>query len=250
MAALTYTTLQTTLLVALSQAPSPYNVIPPDFAQLYPQAITYAEGRIYRDLVPVANRQQNSSLSTTASSRTLDLTAISPLVVEGFALITPSGTSNPKLGTRVQFDAASLDAIDLFWPNESVTVAPQNADWYNRSWAMRDDHTIVFCPTPDAVYTVELTGMFQPAALSSTNATTYLSTVYPELLTAACMIWLTGALLRNFGASADDPKMALSWEKTYAQDLLPKVLEEEQRRRSQGVGWSANPPSQAQPQRT
>ena len=51
MAALTFTTLETNLLSALAQLPPPHNVIPPDFAQPYPQAINYAEGLFYKACV-------------------------------------------------------------------------------------------------------------------------------------------------------------------------------------------------------
>ena len=234
--ALTWNTLQTALLSALAQSPPPYNVIPPDFTQLYPQATSYAEGRIYGDLVMLGQRQQNTSLTTTPTSRNLNLAAMTnsaggPLIVlEGVALITPSGQSSAALGTRITFDEASLDMIDLIWPVEATTLAPGSADNIGRYWAMRDANTVVLAPTPDAAYTAEITGTYQPTPISSGNPTTYLSTTYPDLLLAACMVWLSGALMRNFGSQADDPKMALSWEAEY-QKLVTNALEEETRRR-------------------
>jgi len=244
MAAQTWSSLQTSLLVMLSQAPSPYNQIPADFAVLYPQATSYAEGRIYQELVPLNYRKQNTSLVTTPASRTLNLTFASQTVlsVEGFALIIPSGTTNPALGTRIIYDPSSLDVIDMVWPQESVTVAPEAADWIGRYWALLDDQTLVFAPTVPAVYTAVITGDFEPVPISPTNPSTYLSSVYPELLQAACMVWLSGALTRNFGAQADDPRQAMSWETQY-KTLLGSSLLEEQRRRLQGVGWSQNAPA-------
>ena len=56
MAALTWTTLQTALLAITVKAQPPYNVVPPDFAYLYPQATSYAEGRIYKDIPFLATR--------------------------------------------------------------------------------------------------------------------------------------------------------------------------------------------------
>jgi hypothetical protein len=244
MAAQTWTSIQNSLIAMLSQAPPPYNQIPGDFVTLYPQATSYAEGRIYREIVPVNERSQNTSLSTIAASRVLSLAPTSQLVlsVEGFALLYPSTVSNPALATRIIFDASSLDVIDVVWPQESVTMDPSQADWIGRYWSMLDDQTIVFAPTVPAAYTVALTGNFAPIPISAANPTTYLSTVYPELLQAGCMVFLTGGLLRNFGAQSDDPKMATSWNSTY-QDLLMSAVGEEQRRRMQGVGWSQYMPA-------
>jgi hypothetical protein len=249
MTAFTYASLQTSLLVMLSQAPSPYSSIPADFTTLYPVAISNAENRIFRELVPVSNRQQNTTLATTAANRTLDLSGIAPLVVEGFALLSTTGVQIP-------FDAASLDAVDIIWPDSTITMDPTQADWAGRFWAMLDAVTIVFAPTVPGVYTAMVTGLFLPPSLASfatsapTTGTTYLSSVYPDLLQAACMAWLAGGLLRNYGAQADDPRQAMSWE-TYFTTTMKDCVLEEQRRRGQGVGWSANMPTPvAQPPRT
>lgn len=244
MAAQTWTTLQTSLMVMLEQGSAPYNVIPSDFATLLPQATSYAEQRIYREMVPLNERGENTAFTTTAGLRYVSLTGAAQAVlsVESFALIYPAGTTTASAGTRILFDAASLDVIDIVWPQSSVTMDPSQADWIGRYWAMLDDHTIVFSPTVGAAYTILLTGNFAPVPISVTNPTTYLSTIYPELLQAACMVWLAGALQRNFGASADDAKMALSWESTY-KELLASAVAEEQRRRMAGVGWSQNMPN-------
>jgi len=231
MAALTWTTLQTALLAALVKAQPPYNVVPPDFAELYPQATSYAEGRIYKDIVLLATRDQDTTLTNTANSRTISLSGMTtPIIVpEGMALITPTG-AGAATGNRVWYDMTSLDVIDLTWPQESVTVEPNVADWTPRYFAMRDAQTIVFCPTAALSYTVELTGLFQPPPISSTNPTTYLSTVYPELLEMACMVFLTGSLMHNWSAQSDDPRQSVSYEAQY-QTLMTKALNEEMRRR-------------------
>ena len=245
MAAQTWTTIQNMLLVSLSQAVSPYTLIPTDFVTLYPQATSYAEQRIYRDLVPLNERTENTSLSTTTASRTINLTGASQtiLTVESLAVVYPAGTTNPALGTRIHFNSATLDAIGLIWPQESVTMDPSTADWIGRYWAMLDDHTLVFCPTLNNAYTAIITGTFEPIAISASNPTTYLSAVYPDLFEAACMVFLCGGLLRNFGAQSEDPRQAQSWETQY-QLLLKGAVTEEQRRRMQGAGWSQYVPAQ------
>lgn len=245
MAALTWTTLQTELLVALVQAPSPYNVVPPDFASLLPRATSYAESRICAEIPMLANRTQDTSRSTTSGSRQLNLSLMTnPLVVqEGLALITPTGTS-AAAGTRYPYDKTTLDFIDLFWPTEATTLDPSLADNIGRYWAPLNTgpassvtieggaatSIIVIAPTPDGIYTAECTGLFQPTPISLANQSTYLSTVYPDLLVAGCMVFLEGTLRRNFGAQASDPKEALSWEGQYI-TLRDAAAFEEARRR-------------------
>lgn len=240
MAGQNWTSIQTSVLVALAQASSPYNVIPPNFAAQFPQATSYAELRIYRDLVMLCTRQQNTSLTTTAGSRQINLANMvnssgGPIIVpEGLSLISPAGTTNPALGTRVQYTESSLDWVDYVWPGEALTMSPVSAEWIGRYWAMRDDHVMVISPTPDspgaAVYTAEITGLFQPTPISAGNPTTYLSTNYPDILEVAILIFLSGALQRNFGAQADDAPAAMSWEKQY-QTLIVGAKNEEMRRR-------------------
>lgn len=236
MAAQTWTSLQTACLAFTVKAQPPYTTVPLDFATVFPQATSYAEGRIFRDIPMLANRQDNSTLTTVAGSRQLNLanmtnTSGGPIIVpEGLSLIVPSGTSNPAVGTRVPYDMASLDVIDLIWPNEATTVTPSLTDFSPRFWALRSGLAMVIAPTPDAAYTAVVTGLYQPTPISATNTTTYVSTYYPDLLEAACMVFLVGALLHNFGAQSDDPRSGLSWEQLY-QNLLGPARDEEARRR-------------------
>lgn len=221
---LTWTTLQNTVAAALVQAPSPYTALPSDFVTLFPQATSYAEGRIYGDLVMLAQRVQDVSQSVTSGVRTISLSSFvnTMVVVERVALT--------AAGTQWQYVLASLDFVDMFWPATAVTMSPSAADQVGRFWAMRDDHTIVLAPTPDATYVAQVTGLVQPASISATNPTTYLSTVYPDLMTAACMVWLSGALMRNYGSQSDEPQMAQSWESQYTH-LVSNAQGEERRRR-------------------
>lgn len=224
MSALTYATLQTELLVALAQAPPPYNVVPPDFASLYPRAISYAESRICQEVPFLANRSQNTSLATAPGSGQLDLSTLTPPIVvqEGLSLVTSTGSW--------AFDKATLDFVNLFWPNPAITMDPGKADNIGRYWALLNDRTVVIAPTPDAAYQAVSTGLFQPTPLSATTPSTYLSTNYSDLLVAACMVFMEGTLRRNFGAQADDPKSAMSWEGQY-QTLVGACAFEEARRR-------------------
>lgn len=233
MAAQTWDSLKTMLLATLVNAQPPYTAGTAGFDVLFPQATSYAEGRICRDIVFLANRAVNTSLVTIAGSRVVDLSSLAPALIapEGFALVTPAGTTNPALGTRVPFDLTSLDVIDEIWPIEAQTRPPSITDWSPRYWALGpDQQTIVCCPTPDQVYTVALTGLFPPTPISETNQSTYLSETYPELLEAACMVFLSGALQHNFSAKSDNPEMAISWATEY-RILMESAKMEELRRR-------------------
>jgi len=216
--------------------------------QAMPRIIEQGEGRCYRALVFLATRTQNATLSFTAGNRELDFSGITPtlMVIEGVAALTPVG-SNQANGYKRTFDVTDLDSIDMLWPQPSVTYSPVTASF--RYWAMKDDHTIVVCPTPDDTYKVELTGIFMPEPISATNQSTYLSTVYPELFFASLMI-AVGGFLRDYGQASDDPKLAVSWEAQF-EKFRDLATAEEQRRRSAGIGWTANLPTLlAQPQQS
>lgn len=234
MRAYNYYTLQDALVAALAQAPYPYTVLPPDWPTMYESALLYAEHRISRDLVLLAERVIDDTLTTVAGNRYLDMSMMywgQLTVVENVSLISPAGASIDQ-GTRISFDACSLDALDVAWPQQSQVYPPDQSTWIGRYWAMRDDHLVALAPTPDDAYVAVFTGLRYPISLSRCKTTTYISTWYPDLLFAACMIWLSGALKRNFGSQADDPQQAMSWERTYTMDLLPPAKDEELRRRS------------------
>lgn len=240
MAGLTWTTLQTELQAICARIPAPYTVTDQAFQTLFPQATQYAENRIYRDIPMLAQRTQDTSLVTASGSRSIDLsaTALPAIVPERLALLIPAGATLGT-GTQVQFIPVSLDFIDMVWPQQNTTMAPAAA--VATYWALRDDHTAIVAPTPDAIYTVVLTGLFQQTPIGAGNPTTYLATIYPELMTAACMVFISGALLRNYGSQADEPRMALSWESQY-QALMQAARAEELRRRAQGTFPLDNPP--------
>lgn len=248
MTAITWDTLETTLLAVIARSPFPYTVIPGDFATLLPQATSYAENRIYREMPMLAQRTQDSTLSTTGGKRTVSLkgTTLPVLVPERVAIV--SG------GTTYQCIPTSLDFLDMYWPAQQATLPPANAT--GLYWAIIggvdsdfSSPTIAIAPTPDQTYTITVTGLFQQKPISDTNQQTYLSTVYPELLTAACLVWLSGALLRNYaaagipgGSAPDEPGMPVYWESQYAV-LLKAAQAEEVRRRQQGTDWLDRPPA-------
>lgn len=249
MAALTWTTLQTELQAIIARTPYPYTVVDGAFSTLFPQATSYAEQRIYHDIPMLAQKAQDTSLTTTAGVRSVNLsgTALPAIVPERLALLTPAGATLAN-GAQIVAEPASLDFMDMFWPQQSQTQAPDQAPAIY--WCLRDDQTAIVAPTPDAAYTVVLTGLFQQTPISAGNPTTYLATNYPELMTAACMVFISGALLRNYGSqgapSPDEPGMSVSWESQYI-TLKGIAQAEELRRRQLGTDWLDRPPMPAPP---
>jgi len=65
--------------------------------------------------------------------------------------------------------------IDEYNKDRSDTGTPQ----YYANW---DQNTMIFAPTPDAAYEIELWYNKTPDRLSSSNTTTWLSTYAPEIL--------------------------------------------------------------------
>lgn len=239
---MTYDELQQSLLILTSRASAANNYAPPtDFVNILPRALEYGQNRIFREMTFLATRAEDSSLTFSGNTRSLTLSAATTIILvpEGLSILTPIGAV-PPLGRRVGTTQGSLDLIDVFFPDESQTADPTNKSilFY---WAMKDADTIVVGPTPNDTFGAAITGLFQPAGISATNQTTYVSLVYPELLEAACMIYLSG-YLRNFGAQSDTPQMAQSWETQY-KTLAADARAEEERRRGAGQGWSQNTPT-------
>lgn len=213
-----------------------------NYNTILPRCIEYAELMIYRDpdLNLLHDRETLATSVTTSGTRTFTLpTAI--IIAEQVMALTPAGATSAN-GTRITYLPASVDYINLIWPNASATATPGTAGYPQPVFAMLDDTTCVLAPTPDATYTMEVTGIFRPATLAQSNAaTTYLTTAYPDLFLAASMIYMTG-VMKDYGAQSDDPQMATSWTAQYNQ-IKRNGATEEARKRQAGVGWTAYPPT-------
>jgi hypothetical protein len=208
-----------------------------EYTTALPTIISKAELRIYRELDISATSATNASLVFTPGSRILSLTGMSgqtlnglpvaypyPVSVEGLSAIVPAWKM-PPYGTRVRFQPVSLSFIDLTWPNESVVSTPGNPFAY---FAMLDDQTLIVAPTPDLQYGAEVQGFWRPAPMSAANPQSWLGDHLSDLLVDACMVEVAG-WMQNFGQQADDPKLALSWEQRYQQDLKSAGTEEMRR---------------------
>jgi hypothetical protein len=206
-----------------------------DFVQVLPSVIDYAEQRIYREL-DILNTVVRSTGVLSVGSRTFNLpTSLGRYVVtNGINIITPASTVTPDEGTRNPAVPASRDMLDSIWPSTTGAGVPAY-------YAMITDQQVIFGPAPDASYTAEVIGTIRPTPLSSSNETTYLTLYLPDLFVAASMIFISG-WQKNFGAQADNPQMASSWQAQY-EKLFPSANVEEQRKRFASGAWGSLQPT-------
>lgn len=221
-----------------------------NFLAILPSTFAYADGRIYRELDMLNANVRDGSSSTAASNRNFNLpTALGAfLIVDGINIITPAETA-PDSGTRIPLIPVSRDFLDMTWPSTSGATVPQYFAYISQNTQLSPAQTqIILGPWPDAAYRVEVIGKIQPEVLSSTNTSTWLTENLADLYIAACMIYLSG-FMHNFGAQADEPKAAQSWEAQY-QQLRESAGVFEARKRWAGASWSSKQiEAQAQPQR-
>ncbi len=222
----------------------------PRFVIALPDIITDSEQRLYRELGFISTIVRDSSAALTASNRNFTLpvgTATTGptgpfVVVDGINVISPAGTSNPDSGTRNQLTPVSKEFLDASWNSVTGSTVPAY-------FAMINQASIIVGPWPDDAYQMEVIGEQRPAPLSATNTTTFLSLYLPDLFMSASMVFGC-AYQKNWGAMADDPKMALAWE-AHTQVLLRSAQVEEARKRFTAEGWSSKEPAPlATPPRT
>lgn len=214
-----------------------------NFTTNLPNAIDYAEQRIYRELDLLSTVTRDSSAALTAGTRTFSLpSSIGTFVtVKEINIITPAGTAADS-GTRNPAVPTSEAMLDLCWGSVTGSTVP-------RLFAMLDQGTVLFGPWPDQAYKVEVVGTIRPAPLSTTNVTTFLSVYLPDLFLQAAMIFVS-ATKGNFGAMSHSPQEAQSFETQY-QSLFKSAMVEELRKKFQGDAWTSQEPSPiAQPPRS
>lgn len=212
----------------------PNNQIDQNFTNILPSVIDYAEQRLYRELDLLSTIIADSSIKFTAGNRLVQMpTAPHFIVLQQVNVITPSGSS-PSAGERNALTSVSKEYLDAVWSSASGSGVPEN-------YAMFTDQSFIVGPWPDDEYTIELTGTIRPSPLSKTNQTTFLSEYLPDLFMAASMIFVAG-YQQNFGAQADNPQMAQSWENQY-QLLKASANLEEIRKKYQSTGWTPKQPS-------
>ena len=208
----------------------------PEFQIILPQCITYAENRMYRDLDFLFTSIATTAYSTTIGSRDIVVPQGTFVVPEQINIITPAGTTDPDLGTRVPLLPTTKEFLDACYG--SGLAANRGVPQY---WVPFDDYHFLVGPYPDASYTCEIVGTYRPDSLSVSNKTTFISLYLPDLFIMASMIYIS-AYQRNFGRANDDPQMAITYESQYTA-LLAKADLEENRKKFEAAAWSSQEPS-------
>lgn len=211
-------------------------------AAIFPEWVLSAEGRIVRELNLVAANVRDSSASTTAGSRNFNLpTSLGTfLIVSDINVITPASTA-PESGTRNRLTPASLAVLDWTYPSSTGSTVPTQFAYATQdTYISPAQSQIVFGPWPDATYRVEVVGVIQPAGLTSTNTTTWLSVNLYDVLFKAVMVEAT-AWQMNYGASgADNPQQATTWEAAYKTAVTSAGTWQARARFASG-SWTAQP---------
>jgi len=207
----------------------------PNFVEILPQMITYAENRIYRDLDLLTTVTAISSYITSSNARTLTFPIADFITIQEANVISPAGTTVPNNGARNPMLPVTKEWINYTYPSSASAGLPGY-------FAMFDQNTIILGPWPNNAYTIELVGTFRPNSLSSGNPTTFVSTYLPDLMIMASMIYIS-AFQRNFiSAAANDPQMPVNYETQY-QTLLKGAMVEEARKKFQSSGWTSMSPA-------
>jgi hypothetical protein len=207
------------------------------FTTMLPGMIDYAEQRIYRELDLLYT--QVTDATTTASSGNRNFAVPSAtgnpyIIVDNINIITPS-TALSSNGTRNQLTPVSREFLDIAYPSgQTVTGVPE-------FWAMASNTEILFGPSPDAGYTVEVIGVQRPSPLSSANSSTILTQYVPDLFIAASMVFGMG-FQKDFSAQGDNPQGGVSWEAQY-KTLFQSASVEQARAKFQSEGWTSDSPS-------
>jgi len=207
----------------------------PNFVEILPQMITYAENRIYRDLDLLETVTSISSYTTTQNARTVTFPIADFITVQEVNVITPAGTTVPDFGTRVTLLPVTKEWMNYNYVSNTSASVPAY-------FAMFNQNTIILGPWADDTYTIEIVGTFRPDSLSAANTSTFVSLYLPDLLIMASMIYIS-AFQRNFiSAAANDPQMPVNYETQY-QTLLKGAMVEEARKKFQSSGWTSMSPS-------
>lgn len=220
-----------------------FNATDTNFLANLPSCIDYATDRITRELNLLNTVTTNSTLTTTIGTRIVNLASLNPIfnVLQDINVLTPAGTTNPNLGSRVPLTIQSRAFMNQVYGSSTVTGVPQY-------FAMVTDQSIMVGPYPDQDYNLEIVGTVRPVPISPTNASNWISLYLPDLFLAASMIQMS-AFKMNFGAESDDPQQAQSWEAQYTK-LRDSAGVEDAMRKYYSTGWSQDLPTAYNPART
>jgi hypothetical protein len=145
--------------------------------------INDAEFRILRDVDSDNNRRYATALLATGGTRFIQ-TPDNTLVIRSAQIVDSDGVGQANNRDFLQWRDTSF--MSEFNP-KGETGVPKYYSWW-------DKNHIVFAPTPDTNYTIQLNYILKDEGLSSTNTTTYISLNFPNGLLYACLVEAYGFL--------------------------------------------------------
>ena len=144
--------------------------------------INDAEFRILRD-VDSDNNRRYATANLVVNTRFIQ-TPDNALVIRSAQIIDSDGTASANNRDFLQWrDTSFMSEFN----NLESTGAPKYYSWW-------DKNHLVFAPTPDQTYEIQLNYILKDPGLSSTNTTTYLSLNFPNGLLYACLVEAYGFL--------------------------------------------------------
>ncbi len=217
------------------------------FQGILPRAFEYASNRIYRELDLLTTTVSTVGAAFTAGNGRLDVPT-QFMSVQYVNLVTPAATSGDA-GTRYPMERVSPEFMDFTWPTAATTSGspsiPTKYCFYGTTgtsaFSSSGALTMRVSPAPSTAYVAEFIGPVRPLVLSQSNPNTILTTRFPDLFLAACMIYLS-AYQRDWGGQSSDPAASQSWEAQYSR-LREGVMVEVERQKSQAPGWSTHTPT-------
>lgn len=153
---------------------------------------------------------------------------------QGFVGTTAQGSGTPLPSGYLALK--SMQVVDGY--GNIHTLLYKDAQWIYTNYPLRqqqqmpayvarDGQQFIFGPAPDTVYSLVGTYYQQSPALSSTNPTTWMTSICPDLLLAACMIELQPFL--------KDAKALKTWKAIYTAKLQALVNLDQSERVSAGT---------------
>ena len=216
----------------------------PNFQNIIPQMLNYAELRISRDVDFLATQNQQT-FSVASGTNQLPINPATDFVT----LQTITATNNTT-GNTTTLTPVSKSFLQNVYGSAAGADTPQYFAVFGGDLATggQAQQNVIFGPWTDAAYTFNVTGttrqptLYNYAVTGQADTTyTFISQNLPDLLIMASMIYLS-AYQRNFGRESDDPQMAQSYENQY-QTLLKGAIVEESRKKFQADGWTSYSPS-------
>lgn len=207
-----------------------------NFQIILPQAISYAELRMQRDLDFLSSQiYDNTSFTCPTTGNMLSIPTSAFITLQTIQ-VTANGKTYP-------LTAVAKEYIQSIFNSSASSGVPTVFAVYGGDSATTGNinQNILLGPYPNSAYPLTLTGTVHAASLSGSNTTTFISTYLPDMFIAASMVYI-GGYQRNFSSTSADPQMPVNWEQQY-QTLLKGAMVEEYRKKFQSSAWGSQSPS-------